>query len=108
LNKEFGSSLNFTNVDGKVYISPDNLTYDLLLEKYVRSKINLEQRLMLKEGEGHIPQAAEQIKVDIKGMEKNQIWPPSPHELHMNYVIVPPSLLRFFAKSSWRSITSSV
>jgi hypothetical protein len=93
LSKEFGSSLKFFNIDGKVYIVPDNLTYDVLLLNYVRTKTALEEHLTSKTNP--IPEAAKKIKDDLKNIEKPQVWPPSPQELHMNYIAIPPSLINF-------------
>jgi hypothetical protein len=95
VSREFGSSLKFVNIDGKVYVVPDNLTYDLLLSDYVRTKISLEEHLASKTKKDPIPEAAKKIKDDLKSIVKPQVWPPSPHELHMNYIDIPSSLINF-------------
>lgn len=67
----------------------------MLLTDYVRTEISLEEHLTSKTKRDPIPEAEKKIKEDLKNMEKLQVWPPSPHELHVNYIAVPPSLIQF-------------
>jgi len=43
LQREFNDSLRFVNVDGRVFVTPDNFTFDELLAEYVRTNSKLEE-----------------------------------------------------------------
>ena len=84
LEKEFGHLLRFVKIDGKIFIAPDNLTFDMLMAEYVRANAKFED--ILNKDTNFVKPAAEQIRREIRSIDVNQVWTPSPPEMDVNSI----------------------
>ncbi|XP_064116328.1 uncharacterized protein LOC135222086 [Macrobrachium nipponense] len=95
LEAEFGEALHFFTISRLVYLRPDNLSYESVINENVLLKNKLQAYTQNDDFDCLIVKIAQFLRHEIKCEIPEQTWPPHPQELSEGYLPIPDNLMKF-------------
>ena len=99
--ENYTSKIEFRNIDSALYIIPETLSFDMLLEKFISVRNDVEYLRQLQKDDVAVINAAEIMRSEMKSSSSNLMsWPPTSDELSFENINIEHYTDLFFNKLS--------